>query len=145
MPILNGNVTMRAKSQDYKILQIFEDDGVTPINLTNATVAVLRLKNIRTGGIKVFSTEDIPKLLFFLDRTLGKIQLRPSVDSFPIAEKYNYHLSFTDSIGEHPAPEDKNYSWDVIERIALATPSVSPSVSPSASPSVSPSVSPSSS
>lgn len=114
MATVNGDVTIRVGSEDPITLQLFEDDGVTAINLTGITLLTLRLKEDGTGIVKTFTGAK----LTVTDAANGKIQLAQVAADFTSATKYEYYVSFTDSGGKaHAVPENKNYIWRIEEKI----------------------------
>lgn len=114
MAPVNGDVTIRAGSEDPIILQLFEDDGVTAINLAGITLLTLRLKEDGTGTVRTFTGAK----LTITDAANGKIQLAQVAADFPSATKYEFYVSFTDSGGKaHAIPENKNYIWRVEAKI----------------------------
>lgn len=114
MGTVNGDVTIRVGSEDPITLQLFEDDGITAINLTGITLLTLRLKEVSTGTVKTFTGAK----LTVTDAGNGKIQLAQVAADFPSATIYEFYVSFTDSGSKaHAVPENKNYIWRVVEKI----------------------------
>lgn len=113
MATVNGNITIRVGSEDYVDIQLLQEDGVTPIDLTVATKAVMKLVDL-DGNIKKFATNDPSPKLFFDDiRTTGKLQLRQTGSDFSAAAAWRYYVEIWDSVGLHPVPERKEYSFTV--------------------------------
>jgi len=111
---VNGDVTIRAGSEDPITLQLLEDDGVTVIDLTGITALTLRLKDVNAETAKTFVD---PKFTVS-DATNGKVKLEQVAADFPSATKYEFYVSFKDSGGKtHVVPEDKNYVLKVIDKI----------------------------
>jgi hypothetical protein len=110
MATVDGNIILRSGSEDPVILQLLQDDGVTPIDLAGISNLTLRLKNISDGTAKTFTGAK----LTVADADNGKIQLAQVAADFPAAAVYEYYVTFTDSGGKaHAVPEDKNYTWRV--------------------------------
>jgi hypothetical protein len=118
MSLVNGDVTIRAGSQDYITWQLLQEDGVSPVDLSTANEVALRLKNKKDKTTKSFSTIDVPQKFLLEDAENGKIQLRPAADDFPLAAQYDFYVDVIDSIGSHPIPEDQNYKLKVIDKIS---------------------------
>ncbi len=115
MGTVNGNVTLRAGSEDPVTLQLLQDDGTTPIDLTGITGLTLHLKDTATGTVTTFTD---PKFVVS-DAALGKVKLSQAAADFSAAARYVYHVSFSDSGGKaHYVPEDRNYSWIVADKIS---------------------------
>ncbi len=112
MATVNGNVIIRAGSEDPVILQLLDDDGASPINLTGISLLTLHLKDIATGTVTTITGNK----LTVLDAATGKIKLSQAAADFPAAARYEYWASFKDSGNKmHYVPEDKEYSWMVKE------------------------------
>lgn len=113
MATVDGNITIRVGSEDYQDIQLLEYDGVTPIDLTGATKAVMKLMDM-DGNTKKFATDDAsPKLFFDADLTTGKLQLRQEGDDFTTEIVWKYYVEIWDGIGLHPVPEGKEYFFTV--------------------------------
>ena len=112
MATVNGNVVIRVGSEDPVIMQLLDDDGATPIDLTGISLLTLHLKDIAAGTV----TTIIGSKLTVLDAIPGKIKLSQAAADFPAAARYEYYISFKDGANKmHYVPEDKNYSWVVKE------------------------------
>ncbi len=117
MPTVNGDVEIKAGSEDYIDLQLLQDDGVTPVDLSAATSVELRLRNTADQVIKTFATIDASPKLFIIDAAQGKIQLRQKAVDFPGAAIFEYYIVINDAIGAHPVPDgDKLYSLRVVAK-----------------------------
>lgn len=116
--LVSGNVTIRATSNDFVGWQLFQEDGVTPIDISAATLVTLRLEKRDDNAVTEFKTSDIPQKLFITDATNGKVELRPASDDFPVKSSYKFHIIYTDSAGDHPVPENIDYTFQVIDDYA---------------------------
>jgi hypothetical protein len=116
MALVEGDVTIRVGSEDYVDLQLLQDDGVSPVNISGATKVELRLRS-RDGEetIKKFADDDVPQKLYVTDAEQGEIQLRQVAADFATIMDYDFFVVITDSIGNHPVPEDKFYTWSAVE------------------------------
>lgn len=112
---VSGDVTIRATSQDYIDWQLLQEDGTTPISLESAISVTLRLQNKVDKSVIEFKTTDDPQKFFITDATNGKVQLRPAADDFTSIASYDFHIIVIDSIGNHPVPEDRDYTLQVID------------------------------
>ena len=110
MATVNGSVLIRAGSEDPVTLQLLDDDGATPIDLTGISLLTLHLKNIATGTVTTITGGK----LVVLDAATGKIKLSQAAADFAAAARYEYWVSFKDGPNKMLyVPEDKNYTWIV--------------------------------
>jgi len=111
---VNADATIRAGTQDYKVWQIRQNDGETPVDLSLATRVIMRLQDEETGEVTEFATDDASPILYIKDATVGKVELRPGADTFDEDTSYLFHFIVVDSIGNHPVPEDHDGHLKVI-------------------------------
>lgn len=117
---VSGNVTIRTGSQDYIDWQVLQEDGVTPISLAGVTSVTIRFQNKIDDTVIEFKTTDVPQKLFITDAPNGKIELRPTITDFTAVAMYRFHIIVIDSVGNHPVPEDQDYTLDVIDSYPIA-------------------------
>lgn len=120
MPETKADIVIRATTEDYISWQVLKEDGTTAISLAGADSVTLRLKNKLNDTVTEFKTTDNPQKLFVTDAANGKFELRPAAGDFPSESSYDFHIIVTDSIGNHPVPENKNYTLRVIDDYAPA-------------------------
>lgn len=111
MGTVNGNVTLRAGSEDPITLQLLDDDGTTPIDLTGASVVTMHLRNTATQVVTILTGAS----LVVSDAGLGKITLSQVAAVFPDQANYEYYISFSQDGKARKVPEDINYSWIVTD------------------------------
>ena len=110
---VNGSGKIRAGTQDPKEWQFLEADGTTPVDLTNATKVTMRLKNETTAVSQDLDTEGLLEIV--TPATDGKVKLSPAADTFPAKATYRFYFIITDSIGNHPIPEDHDETLEIID------------------------------
>jgi len=120
MDIVSGDVTIRTGSQDYIKWQLLLEDSVTPISLAGADDVIIRFKNKTDDTIVEFKVTDNPQKFFITDAANGKIELRPAVGDFTTIASYKFHIIPVDSVGNHPIPEGRDYTLQVIDSYAPA-------------------------
>jgi len=110
-----GDATIRVGSQDYMKWQLLQEDGVTPISLAGVTSVSIRFQNKEDLTVVEFKTTDNPQKFFITTASTGKVELRPAVGDFTAIASYHFHIIVTDSVGDHPVPEGKDYTLQVID------------------------------
>ena len=108
---VDGDVKIRAGSEDPITLQLLDDDGTTVIDLSGATDLTLHMKNTVSGDISSITGAK----LVVSDAANGKITLSQVAADFPVAANFIYFVSFTQVSKARKVPEDVNYKWVVTE------------------------------
>lgn len=117
--LVDGTVFVRAGSVDYVSLQLFQEDGTTPISLVGIIRAILRMKsNNKDDSTKSFQSDGVSPQIVFTDEINGKLDYRPVANDFTIKGTWIYYVDIIDSLGSHPVPEHKNYAWNVLDKIS---------------------------
>jgi hypothetical protein len=92
MATVNGDVEITLGSEDPITLQLLEDDGVTPINLSQITGLTLYMRDTDDGSLKEITGERLE----VTDMDNGKIKLSQIAADFPVAASYRYKIKFVD-------------------------------------------------
>lgn len=90
MGTVTGDVAISLGSEDPITLQLLEDDGVTPIDLTDITVLTLFMRETDDGTLKEITGAN----LVVTDAVNGKITLSQDASDFPDAASYRYKVKF---------------------------------------------------
>lgn len=112
-----GNIIVVAKSERYVPIQIVDEDGGA-VDITGTVSAQLRLVNIHDNtDLKTFSTNDDSPILFLdNDLTTGKLELRPTTETFTEEGTYRYQIWLYDSTRRYSVPDNGKetyYTWTV--------------------------------
>ena len=104
----DGNIPLRAGSMDYIPLQLTNDDGTTPIDLSSAIKVELRFKGKKDKEVKIFSSDDDPQKLFVTDEVNVILELRQESTEFPDAALHGMYIIVYDEGGKPcPVPDGK--------------------------------------
>ncbi len=105
MGTVNGDVEISLGSEDPVTLQLLEDDGVTPVDLTGITVLTLFMRDTEDGTLK-----EITSNLAVSDASNGKITLSQVAADFPATALYRYKIKFVDAGGkQHFVPDGSKW------------------------------------
>lgn len=105
MGTVNGDVEITLGSEDPITLQLLEDDGVTPIDLTGITELTLFMRDT-DGDLKEITGAN----LVVIDAVNGKIKLSQVAADFLIATSYRYKIKFLDAGGkQHFVPDGSKW------------------------------------
>jgi hypothetical protein len=111
MGTVNGDVEITLGSEDPITLQLLEDDGITPINLTGITGLTLYMRNTDDGSEK----EITGAKLVVTDAANGKITLSQVATDFPAAASYRYKIKFDDAASKaHFVPDGSKWYLFVV-------------------------------
>jgi hypothetical protein len=111
MAAVNGDVEITLGSEDPVTLQLLEDDGVVPIDLTGITVLTLYMRDTDDGSLK----EITGAKLTVLDAANGKIKLSQVSADFPAAASYRYKIKFMDlATKQHFVPDGSKWYFFTI-------------------------------
>ena len=112
MGTVNGDVEITLGSEDPITLQLLEDDGVTPIDLTGITALTLFMRD-KNGDLKEITGAN----LVVTDALNGKIKLSQDAADFTVAASFRYKVKFLDAGGEqHFVPDgSKWYTFAVYD------------------------------
>ncbi len=116
MGTVNGDVQMTLSSEDPITLQLLQDDGITPYDLTGITALTLYMRNMDDGSLKTITGAS----LVVTDAVNAKIQLSQVAADFLTAESYRYKVKFKDASGkQHFVPDGLKWYPFVIHDITL--------------------------
>lgn len=109
----NDLVKVRAGSEDHITFTLLSDGSA--IDLSDVSTVTLVMKELSTGTVTQFSTDDdSPLLSTYGDLTNGQVRLSPLSTTFSNGEYYKcYFLVVDNAERDYSFPEDEEFYIDV--------------------------------